>query len=65
MDTLDWKTLEFAGKLVQAKSFEDWAEGQGKALVEKLGVEAGGVVLGFGTAKRGSKHRLGRTSERR
>jgi hypothetical protein len=47
------KTLEFAGKLVQAKSFEDWAEGQGKALVEKLGVEAGGVVLGFGTAKKG------------
>ena len=47
------KTLEFAGKLVQAKSFEEWAEGQGKALVEKLGVEAGGVVLGFGTAKKG------------
>ena len=35
------KVLEFSGKLVQSSTFEDWAEKQGAALIEKVAIDSG------------------------
>jgi len=35
------KGLEYTGKLAQAKGFEEWAENQGRAVIEKLALDRG------------------------
>lgn len=39
------KALELAGKIVQADSFEKWAEEKGQAIVEKVAVEKGRTIF--------------------
>lgn len=46
------KTLEFVGKLAQAKSFEEWAGKQGERIVTDIGLKTGGYVLGLGKESR-------------
>jgi hypothetical protein len=49
------KTLEYVGKLAQAEGFEEWAETQGIALIEKIASEKGFSLLG---KKRAAKKEL-------
>jgi hypothetical protein len=41
------KALELSGKLIQTKSFEEWADDQGRSILEKVSVQEGGYIFGL------------------
>jgi hypothetical protein len=46
------KVLEYAGKIDQTESFEEWAQQEGKALIEKVALEQGFKVFRETKAKK-------------